>query len=91
MVADSHDNANSAISQESGGKAIKPRTLPIKHPYKDAGDGASEAATQDIGQIVGPDKYARPANQQCQKSEQNARLGKRQRANAATIAIDAVA
>src|SRR5712692_4460685 len=63
------------MSQDPGGKAIEPRSFPKESPCQHGRDQAHEAAAEDIGQIVGTDKNARPADQQCQKSEQKRATG----------------
>src|SRR5712672_168903 len=63
------------MSQDPGGKAIEPRSFPKESSYQHGRDQAHEAAAEDIGQIVGADKNARPADQQCQKSEKKRATG----------------
>ena len=55
------------MSQDSRGKTIKPGSFPIEDPCQHGRDHTGEAAAEDVGQIVGADKNARPADQQCQK------------------------
>ena len=56
-------------SEYSRDKAIEPRSLPIEGPDNKGRKYSSKAAAEDIGQIVGANKNARPADQQGQKSE----------------------
>src|SRR5713101_6016396 len=63
------------MSQDPGGKAIAPRSFPKESPYQHGRAQALDAAAEDIGQIVGANKNARPADQQCQKSEKKRATG----------------
>ncbi len=63
------------MSQDPRGKAIKPGPLPIEDPYQHGRDHGNEAAAEDIGQIVGADKNAGPADQQCQKPKKKRATG----------------
>ena len=46
------------MSQDPRGKAIEPGSLSIEDPCQHGRDRTSEAAAEDIGQIVGADKNA---------------------------------
>ncbi len=63
------------MSKDLRGEAIEPRSLPIENPNQRSRDHAGKAPAEDVGQIMGADKNARAADEQCQKSENKCATG----------------